>query len=57
MYHRETGCGGMAPDINRWRALVNIVTKLWVAQNVGKFLSSRVTGEFRVRCVTSVACL
>jgi hypothetical protein len=30
----------LAQDGNRWRALANTVTNLWVSQNVGKFSSS-----------------
>jgi hypothetical protein len=42
---REIGLGGMdwidlAQDGDQWRALVNTVMKLWVPQNVGKFLNS-----------------
>jgi len=42
---QEVGCGGMdwirlAQDSDRWRALVNVVMKLGVSQNVGNFLRS-----------------
>jgi len=29
-----------AQDKYRWRALVNVVTKLWVTYNAGSFLTS-----------------
>jgi hypothetical protein len=32
--------------IDQWRALVNMVTNLWVPEKVGKFLSSCTTGGF-----------
>jgi len=42
---QEVGCGGvdwidLAQDRDRWRALVSAVMNLWVAQNVGNFLTS-----------------
>jgi len=45
MDFREVGCGGMdwidlAQDSDRWRALVNAVMNIWVAQNAGNFLTS-----------------
>jgi hypothetical protein len=51
MYLREIGWGGidwihLAQHCDQWRAFVNIVMNLWVPYNVGKFLSSSVTGGF-----------
>jgi hypothetical protein len=37
---------GLTQDSDQWRALVNIVMNLWVPLNVGKFLSSCITGSF-----------
>jgi hypothetical protein len=51
---RGIGWDGMdwidvAQDRYRWMALVSIVINLWVLKNVGKFLSSCVTGSFSRR--------
>jgi hypothetical protein len=35
---------GLAQDMNRWRALVNLVLNLRVSENAGKFLSGYTTG-------------
>jgi hypothetical protein len=48
---REIGYYGMdwtdlAQDSDQWRAIVNTVINLRVAQNFGKFLSSCTTGDF-----------
>jgi hypothetical protein len=48
---REIGWSDMdlinlAQDRGQWRALVNMVMKLWVPQNSGKSLSSCTTGGF-----------
>jgi hypothetical protein len=44
----------LAEGRDQWRALVNTVMNLWVAQNVGKFFSSCTTAGFsrRVELVT-----
>jgi hypothetical protein len=39
----------LAEDRDKWRALVNIVMKLQVPQNVGKFLNRCATGGFSRR--------
>jgi hypothetical protein len=51
---REIGWGGinwinLAEDGDQWRALVNMVMKLQVPYNFGKFLSSCRTGGFSGR--------
>jgi hypothetical protein len=51
---REIGWDGMGwidlvQDGDQGRALVNTVLKLWVPQNVGKFLSNCTTGSFSRR--------
>jgi hypothetical protein len=48
---REIGWRGMdwinlSQDRNRWRDLVNTVMNLRVPENVGKFLSGCITGDF-----------
>jgi hypothetical protein len=48
---REIGWGGMdkidlAQDRDQWIATVNMVMKLWVPYNIGKFLSGCITGSF-----------
>jgi hypothetical protein len=48
---REIGWGGvdwidMLEDRDQWRALVNAVMKFRIPQNIGKFLSSCITGGF-----------
>jgi hypothetical protein len=50
----EIGWGGMhwidlAQDRGQWRALVTMVINLVVPRKVGKFVSSRVPGEFSTR--------
>jgi hypothetical protein len=42
---REGGWGGvdwigLAPDRDKWRALVNVVLNLWVTNNSGKLLEA-----------------
>jgi hypothetical protein len=54
MHLREIGWGCMdwidlAQDRDQWRALQNTVMNLRVPYNVGKFLSSCVTGGFSIR--------
>jgi hypothetical protein len=39
----------LTQDRDQWRALVGMVMNLWVQSNVGKFLSSWVTGGFSRR--------
>jgi hypothetical protein len=39
----------MTRDADQWRAVVNAVMNLWVPKDVGKFLSSCVTGGFSRR--------
>jgi hypothetical protein len=51
---REIGWDGidwidLAHDRDHWRALVNMVLNLWVAQHFGKFLRSWTTGGFSGR--------
>jgi hypothetical protein len=51
---RQIRWGGMdwtdlAQDTDQWRALVNMIMKLWVPQNVGKFLSRSTTGSISRR--------
>jgi hypothetical protein len=51
---RETGWGDMhrshlVQGTDQWRALVNTVMNIWVPQNIGKFLNSRITGGFSRR--------
>jgi hypothetical protein len=59
---REKGWGGMnwinvIQDRDQWRALVNIVMNLWVAQNSGKFLSSCITGDLSRSTQIHIVCL
>jgi hypothetical protein len=43
------GITNLAQDRGRWRALVNVATKLRVVYNVRKFLSIYTTGSFHIR--------
>jgi hypothetical protein len=39
----------LAQDRDQWRILLNMVMNLWVPQNVGKFLSVCIFGDFSRR--------
>ena len=39
----------VAPDKNKWRAVVSTVINIWVPQNAGNFLSARGTVPFSKR--------